>query len=73
MILNRYPIDTFNVIKTYEYKGQQLCNSKDTLEKDAVGRLWAAKSCTLLPCPIWAAGALRSGLRTSVCIYGDII
>ena len=27
-----------------EYKGEQLRNTKDTLEKDAVGRLWAAKS-----------------------------
>ena len=27
-----------------EYKGEQLRNSKDTLEKDAVGRLWAAIS-----------------------------
>lgn len=27
-----------------EYKGEQLRNTKDTLDKDAVGRLWAAKS-----------------------------
>lgn len=27
-----------------EYKGEQLRNAKDTLEKDAIGRLWAAKS-----------------------------
>lgn len=27
-----------------EYKGEQLRNTKDTLEKDAVGRLWASKS-----------------------------
>jgi len=27
-----------------EYKGEQLRNAKDTLEKDAVGRLWAEKS-----------------------------
>ena len=27
-----------------EYKGEQLRNTKDTLEKDAIGRLWAAKS-----------------------------
>ncbi len=27
-----------------EYKGEQLRNARDTLEKDAIGRLWAAKS-----------------------------
>ena len=27
-----------------EYKGEHLRNTKDTLEKDAIGRLWAAKS-----------------------------
>ena len=27
-----------------EYKGEHLRNAKDTLEKDAIGRLWAAKS-----------------------------
>ncbi|MBO4648751.1 MAG: DEAD/DEAH box helicase family protein [Lentisphaeria bacterium] len=27
-----------------EYKGEQLRNTRDTLEKDAVGRLWATKS-----------------------------
>ena len=27
-----------------EYKGEQLRNAKDTLEKDAIGRLWAEKS-----------------------------
>ena len=35
---------TLLLLFAVEYKGEHLRNAKDTLEKDAIGRLWAAKS-----------------------------